>query len=241
MADKVQSYVRAEHPEPLDGPCVIVDDRGDKYVLEPMGPAAMVFLPDRELWERQPAEDDKPFKAFQVFRDLDPAERKLSTCFQIVQGSWSATTDQFSRWRKAYRWDERVAAYDMYVDDKIRQELESRRLAARKATADLGQAMRGKAWQALQALEAIIYNWVIDEDGNRVKQARSALSPRQITQLAEVGTKLERLALGEGIAMTPVAPSLTMVQVNIGDDELVTRAKDAIAAREKYAVPLGEL
>lgn len=241
MVDKVQSYVRARNPEPvITGPHVITDTKGKKYTLEPMGPTAMVFAPDRELWERQPGEKDKPFKAFAVFRDLDPASRKLSTCFQIVQGDWRATTDQFSRWRKAFRWDDRVAAYDMYVDDKIRKELEGHRLAARKATADLGEAMRQKAWRALQALEAIIYQWVVDESGQRVKQARSALSPRQITQLAEVGTKLERLALGEGVAMT-AAPSLTMVQVNIGDDELVTRAKDAIAAREKYSVPIDQL
>lgn len=240
MADKVQSFVRAEHPKQITQPYVIVDDQGEKFLIEPMGPAAMVFHPDYEMWERQPAEGDKQFKAFQVFRDMDPADRKLSTCFQIVQGDWRATTDQFSRWSKEFRWNDRVVAYDMYVDNKIRKELESRRLAARKATADLGRAMRDKAWQALQALEAIIYQWVVDEDGNRAKEARSALSPRQITQLAEVGTKLERLALGEGVSMT-AAPSLTMVQVNIGDDELVTRAKDAIAAREKYSVPIGEL
>jgi len=241
MADKVQSYVRAENPEPVAKSYTIVDDTGREFLIEPMGPSAMVFLPDREIWERQPDEKDKPFKAFQVFRDLDPAKRKLSTCFQIVQGDWRATTDQFSRWRKVYRWDERVVAYDMYVDNKIRQELEGRRLAARKATADLGEAMRQKAWQALQALETIIYDWVVDESGKRIRKPRSVLSPRQITQLAEVGTKLERLALGENIAMPAASPSLTMVQVNIGDDELVTRAKDAIAAREKYSVPIGEL
>lgn len=106
-------------------------------------------------------------------------------------------------WSIKHRWQERIAAYERERNAAIQAELESRRLQARLDTADLGQALRAKAADALSKFEAI-EEVSITEPGrgkNKGKKVvigkRFVLSAATLTALAKAGVEIERLALGE--------------------------------------------
>lgn len=213
--------------------------------IVPIGPVQLVV--DRDLWERQPSESDMAWEAFSVYRDLDPGERTIKHTYELVSGHTleRASTPNgdrvspsmnFSRYCNEFHWRERVFAYDRYMDDKYRKELEAGRVRARVETADLGRTMRRKAAEALAELQTILYI----KQGDQVV-LRNALNASQIVRLAEVGVRLERLALGESDG---ASGSLTLIgqQYNIiSDTELIDRAKQVIAARQGGAVEISGL
>jgi hypothetical protein len=206
----------------------------------------MVLEPDRRAWHRQPEESDKSWAAFCVYRDLPPQERTLTQAYFDFYGKdpdiSAYNGSLFSAWAKRYRWHERVQQYDNHVDDQIRTELEARRLKARLSTADLGQRLREQAADALESLQAIIFTTekVQQEDGTvkTVQVPKSNLSPREITDLAKTGVKLERLALGEndgdgsgrgGVNVNVAIANLTPQR----EQELRSRARKVIDAQDE--------
>lgn len=97
---------------------------------------------DREPWERQPGERDKPFNAFVVFRDNGP-DRSLVD-FAVSAGLEQSTV---YRWAHAYYWRERVALYDRHLDDV-------RRKAYAKEIEDMAKRHAALSNAALGALQA---------------------------------------------------------------------------------------
>lgn len=184
------------------------------------------FSPDRRIWERQPQETDTDWAMFTAWRDLDPHERTYANAYRVLHElSRDAETirevsRKFSPLAKKYRWRERVNAYDNYVDGKIREQLEARRVRARLETANLGRSMREKAYEAVKALKSIV---MVEEDGKLVP--RSSLSPSDITKLAKVGRELESYALEDGLLPGGMAVG---IQINIGDRELRDRAREIL-------------
>ena len=151
----------------------------------------------RQSWERLETETGPQWAAFQVYRDLEPAERSLIAAYRKEKGESKIRVDGYwQRWYAKNRWKVRAAAYDRYVDEKVRAELEARRLQSRIDTADLGRMMRQKAHNALRMLVGVEQT-VVDEDGQRVRIIAVNLKPFEIERLAKTGTELERLALGE--------------------------------------------
>lgn len=148
-------------------------------------------------WERQPGETDAQWAAFQVYRDLPPADRSLIAAYRQdkgqdklrVSGHWQA-------WFKRNRWKERVHAYDRYRDAQIRAELEGRRLKTRLRIADQAEAMLKKAENALASFAAIDQRLGM-RDGREVWVISPGMSPHEITRMFEVASKALMLALGE--------------------------------------------
>lgn len=203
------------------------------------GGESVSLATDRELWERQPGEGNKSWVSFCAYRDMPPGERSMAAAFRIYVERPTARQANDNWWalRKQWHWAERVVAYDRHMDDLYRKELEARRIQARVETADLGQAMRQKAMEAVAELKAITTT-VRKVDGKRVRVVRSSLSPGQIAQLAKVGVKLERLALGEDSGRGPTAA----VQVNVvTDGRLVEQAEEIIDARKESAIDIDQL
>jgi len=220
-------------------------DASKELDIVPIGPVQLVT--DRDLWERQPGESDMAWEAFVVFRDLDPGKRTIKHTYELVSGHTleRASTPHgdrvvpsmnFGRYCNQFHWRERAFAYDRYMDDKYRKELEASRVKARVETADLGRTMRRKAAEALAELKTILYT----RGPNGEITLKSALTSNQIVKLAEVGVRLERLALGEGDG----EGSLVLIgqQYNIiSDVELIDRAQQIIAARQGGAAEVSRL
>ena len=203
------------------------------------------FADGRELWERQPDEPQNPFYMFTLFRNLPPWERTLAALhrhFIQIRGrtDWTRVPDAYGLWKKMYRWEERCEAYDRFVDGETLKQLESRRIQSRLETADIGRGLYKAAAEALEVLEATVYEYHTDKAGNRERIVRSALSPAQIVKMAEVGVKLERLALDLDEVSHGRSP-LIAVQVNLGgDEELMKRAAEVIQSRTRYIEESGQ-
>lgn len=200
---------------------------------EPITPC--VFAPDLHPWERQYGETDAAWDAFLTFREMGP-KRSLRKAYLANTGNDPekvpcAPRTTWGMWSTQWRWSDRVEEYDRYQDTIFRKQLEARRLEARVETADLGQHMRTKALEALSVMRTIINQQVRQKDGTVITVQKCALTPTEIARLAEIGVKLERLALGEETTR-PGSLVGVAVQVNIGDDELIARAQSVIAARE---------
>lgn len=206
--------------------------------ITPIAPAEPIvpceFAPDLQPWERQYGEPNIAWDAFLTYREMGP-KRSLRKAYLSNTGNDGekvpcAPQTTWGQWSKTWRWSDRVEEYDRYQDGIFRKQLEARRLEARLETADLGSTMRGKAAEALGVMRTILYTKVRQTDGTEITVQKCALTPTEIVKLAEIGVKLERLALGEP---TTSAGSLVgvAVQVNIGDDELIARAQRVIEAR----------
>lgn len=172
---------------------------------------------------------------------MEPWKRsKQQVQRQLGMARSNGTGTQVGHASTFFRWEERIQAFDAAEDRRMTEELYQRKLRARVATADVGQKMRSKAVEALSAMRAIVYKWVKDENGERVRVKRSALSPNEIVRLADIGVKLERLGLGENdTELGRAVLSLTQVNqtVNISDQQLLEQAHEIIEARADIIGP----
>jgi hypothetical protein len=84
------------------------------------------------MWDRQAQppwkESPKAHEAFKIFRDMTGARRVLTVAAHTYADRYGLSRvscyQTLSRWRRQYRWDERIAAYDNMMD--------AQELAARK-------------------------------------------------------------------------------------------------------------
>ena len=215
-------------------PQIISTEHGE-YVVEAIGPVR--FASDREIWERQHDEGDRHWQMFRLYRDLVPWERtKKAVARAMGLTTDNDTTETILQPATKYRWDERVIAFDMSEDKRMREELHQRRLSARIQTAHVGRQMREKALEAITILDAVVYKSIKNvETGETERVLKSNLSPSDIVRLADVGVRLERLALGEDDINIPPGSTFNLTQINtqfvgMSDEELVADARKVIEA-----------
>jgi hypothetical protein len=151
-----------------------------------------------ETWERQDNETDAAWSAFQVYRDLLPADRSYDAAYREKYNKppTAHAPLYLRRWAHAHNWRERAAEYDRHQDEVIREALVTRRLQARQETADLGELLRKKAANAARMLVAVTQQ-AGEMNGREVWILEVKLTPSDIARLASTGVELERLALGE--------------------------------------------
>lgn len=216
-----------------------------RVAVEEIGPAR--FADDREVWERQPGENDWHWHMFILYRDQASWDRTKKNVARLVKsGGGSGTPETIVNLASMFRWDERVMAFDRSEDNRMREELYQRKLTARIETARVGRKMREKSLEALDVLDAIVYKQVKDPETGEVKRImRSALSPSDIVKLADVGVKLERLALGEDEMALPPGATINLTQINtqlvgMSDEELVANARKIIGPGTGDIVTVGD-
>lgn len=61
-------------------------------------------------WNRQPDENEEPYEAFLIYRDM-PMPRALRAVADQLGKQYSL----ISRWKRLHRWDERVRLYDAFM------------------------------------------------------------------------------------------------------------------------------
>jgi hypothetical protein len=90
----------------------------EKYEPIPLEPATA----SGEIWERLKGESRQAFANFAYYRDLG-RERNLVKAAQGIKRSRDTLKIQSAK----YRWQDRVTAYDDYLDRRLRSELETAR------------------------------------------------------------------------------------------------------------------
>lgn len=225
-------------------PDTVLLSSGERVDVIEIGP--MAFNNDRELWERQTTESDKHWEMFTLYRDQDQwsrTKRKVGVLLGLAPGN--GTPPVIRDPATFNRWDERVGAYDAHCDKRMREELFQRKLAARIKTAEVGRRMREKALAALDVLNAVVYVNIKDPlTGEVTREQRSAIKPSDITRLADVGVKLERLALGEDDSIaSPYGSQINLTQINLQtgmtDEELLDSARKIITAGTGDLITVG--
>lgn len=166
----------------------------------------------RDLWDRQPNEGQKPYDQFVVFRDLGRTRhwKKVAERFNLRL----STAQQYSR---VYRWPERAHAFDSWMDKQWVAALQenSRRMA--REHIKLSRRVFGK-------LEARIET--LDPD---------TLSPTDFVRMAELYSKLSRVAVGEPdthVAVTGHAGHPPIAVTNVPGDEATRQEQMREAAIE---------
>jgi len=145
-------------------------------------------------WERQPNERAHHFKAFSIYRDLDPSTRSLQKCARIYYGEENYSISKLrtvEKWSKNFGWVARVTAWLDHLDEVSRQtELDAIEQMKRL------QAFNGSRLQMVGALE-------LEKLLKEVKTQRSrTLSIKDILSYLTDGAKLERLGRGEPESIT---------------------------------------
>lgn len=140
-----------------------------------------------EPWDIQDGETAHAFGAFVQFRDLGPS-RTLGKVAKVRGRSKRL----MENWSRQHRWVERATAWDV-AQDRVRRaaHMESAReqtLAMNAEQARLGQALRTLASARAEAMRKRL-----ESDPESVAE----LSWGEVARLAEVGAKIERVALGE--------------------------------------------
>ena len=143
-------------------------------------------------WERQPEETDSAWGAFAAYRDLGPNERSLAkTGLKIGK-----PRRNLEAWCSAWDWVARCAAYDSWLDrqGKLIELAEVRDM--RKRHVQMAMSLQGAAALALNKIIAAERSQVKQADGT-MAPGPLTLKPNEVKELADLGTKLERLTRGE--------------------------------------------
>ena len=98
-------------------------------------------------WERQPAESDTAYNAFQTY--LKMTGRTFSKVAEQLQKS----TTLIRRWAKKYSWRDRADAYDNEINRKAMAEASEEYAAMIVRQLQIGRLLQGKAANAIQHME----------------------------------------------------------------------------------------
>ena len=140
------------------------------------------------MWEQQPGEPMRAFRAFTVYRDLGP-KRTLRAAFRQETGKESAQPNgTWTRWYSRWQWLLRARAWDRELDALGRE-------AAIAETQRMGERHAELAMTAQSQLVA------------RLEQMDPAdISVRDIPAWLKVAVDVERMARGEAVADYPARP-----------------------------------
>jgi hypothetical protein len=151
-------------------------------------------------WEQQ---DDEPawgFTAFMEFLKIPRDERTIAASYFKYHERERITPEErppgsyYENARK-WRWEARALAWDREQDRKILAKLGEKRLKSLLETAELGETLRKKAASAARMITSVTQS-VGTHDGREAVILATNLTPMDIVRMAEVGVKIEQLAVG---------------------------------------------
>lgn len=125
-------------------------------------------------WERQPSESAIAYRAFQIFRDLEPAKRSLPKVAEIL-GQGGSSVSGFSRHNL---WRQRAAAWDFHLN------------RARLAQSEMYQL-------DMSARHAEIAKMMLERVRERLATVKfNTLDHKTVAAWLEIGMQAERLSRG---------------------------------------------
>ncbi len=131
------------------------------------------------LWDQQSKESSKAFRAFIAYRDMG-FKRSCHGVAQQLKLNPSSTLELSKR----HNWQERVRAWDSYVDKQIQEE-------QIKAVKIMKQRQIALALKAQKAAEKGLRQFIAQFAGDNIPAA--AIKPDGLSKLLDTGCRLERL------------------------------------------------
>jgi hypothetical protein len=139
----------------------------------------------RPSWELQETETLRAFAAFELYRNMLPAERTLNKT-RIALGRRAGYQRVLEQWSSTHHWVRRAADFDAYID--------SARVAKHKKAVE---DMADRHVRQGMILQDAGFRVFLDADGNLKPLIGDSLPPSVAIRAIEVGAKMERLGLGE--------------------------------------------
>jgi hypothetical protein len=185
----------------------------------PVPPTPPVNILIEPAWQKQPGESRQAYAAFCIFRDM-PAPRSMDGAYRThrglpmrgnrVAGSPRHGADgRWQTWARAWRWSDRVDAFDASLEREARSAAEARaradgerlaiaRSAQREKELELGDLLirRASEMLLLPPVERTVER--MDETGRPVEitfKPAPRWNFRDAAKFIEVATQMRRLAL----------------------------------------------
>lgn len=89
---------------------------------------------DREPWTKRPDESSKAFKAFSLYREMDPFDRSLRALAEMDEVD--AGLRWLKEWSRTHDWQKRLDAYETHLDRMVQHKSKRRLLDCRSLLAD---------------------------------------------------------------------------------------------------------
>lgn len=171
-----------------------------------------------QLWERQPWDTDKSFFVFHIYYLPQEPPRSLNEAYKAYR--FQSGVKQVPKrapgvWQKWYRgensrgkkipgaanWEERANAWDDHQAHADMEEWEKRRKQVRELDWELGQELRDLATRMLKESPNFLQGkrrFIKGRDGQPDQEIITvAIKAEMLPKLAEIASKLQRLAAGE--------------------------------------------
>jgi hypothetical protein len=171
------------------------------------------------VYERLPAEKDRQWAAFCVYRDLGPNR----TLYAVVTAT-GRSAFAVSRWARDHQWASRVAAWDRHLDERRRRQQEEEVRLMRDRHVGLALAVQEKVALRLSRMtdaevsdisHADMLRWLV-QSTDLESRARGVSSPGSAPVNVNVSSRSEAVA----VAATQVT------------ETVVRTREDVIAAKE---------
>lgn len=151
-----------------------------------------------EPWERQPAETNKAWNAFRIYRDLEPSERST---VKVQEKLGCNTNRHIQGWCADNDWVSRAGAYDAHMDELKRNQRERERLAASERRIQLAKNMQLVGGAKIQDIGKKI------QDALKEGKEIPVMSLKDAALLIDAGVKIERLEAGLTTGNTGISGS----------------------------------
>jgi hypothetical protein len=129
----------------------------------------------RVVWYRQPHETLKQYAAFELYRDMGESRGHRAVSMELGHRSSKVVEG----WSVRNKWRARIQAYDEDMARAVSIAFHKQRLLAIERQAKLGAALQDAALEGIGGVDL------------------TDISGSEVSRMAEVGVKIERLAFGD--------------------------------------------
>ena len=155
----------------------------------------------KELWDRLENEPERAYMAFESYRNLPSAERRLIEAYRQHVGNPDAVkpSDTWSRWSSQFAWRERAAAYDDHMANKRREAYERGVEEEAERQGALAERTRGRMFELLTLSYDAAMSWFEDSEWTK-DNLRSGDVLKIIALHLDAAEKFGALKAQEGLA-----------------------------------------
>lgn len=141
-----------------------------------------------KVWERVDGESTDQYLAFCQYRDMNYDVRSIKA---VMEAGGSGLC---YKWASLHNWKTRAAAYDDWMEKRLRAKVERKKIEMRDRQSRLGRRMQDIALDALG----------VDPTTGEFNGGENMVMPEsigEVVKLADVGTRIERMALQENVGV----------------------------------------
>ncbi len=136
-----------------------------------------------DLWDRLPDETELAYRMFCLYRDMG-ADRTMDAIITLEKKK-PTYLGVLRSWSQKFKWVLRANAYDDYLEKRLRKEREKDIIEMRDRHARIGRDMQSLASSSIQKAQ------------DEYAQHGDVIPIAKVPMFAELGIKIERLAMGE--------------------------------------------